>query len=78
MTVGALPAGVTLTSAGVLAGTPTIAVTSTFTVRGTDANGCAATLAYTLIMAAAPVPPSVCPTITLAPLTLPSGTVIKF
>jgi hypothetical protein len=48
VTAGALPAGLTLTSAGVLAGTPTTAGTSTFTIRGTDANGCVATLSFTM------------------------------
>lgn len=36
---GALPAGLTLSTAGVLSGTPTTAGNSTFTVRVTDANG---------------------------------------
>ncbi|MCX6550271.1 MAG: putative Ig domain-containing protein [Acidobacteria bacterium] len=53
MTAGALPAGVTLTSAGVLAGTPTIAGTSTFTIRGTDANGCFAERTYTVLTTSA-------------------------
>jgi hypothetical protein len=74
VTVGALPAGLTLTSAGVLAGTPTAAGASTFTVQGTDANGCVGTLAYTVTIAAAPPVPPMCPAITLSPLTLPGGT----
>ena len=36
---GTLPAGLTLSTAGVLSGTPTTAGSSTFTVRVTDANG---------------------------------------
>ena len=75
VTSGTLPAGLTLTSAGVLAGTPTTAGTSTFTVQGTDTNGCLGTIAYTIIIAAAPPVPPVCPTITLSPSTLPNGTV---
>jgi hypothetical protein len=71
---GALPAGLTLTAAGVLAGTPTTAGVFTFTVRGTDANACFAAISYTVTIAAAPPPPPVCPTITLAPATLPGGT----
>jgi uncharacterized repeat protein (TIGR01451 family) len=55
VTAGALPAGLTLTSAGVLAGTPTTNGTFTFTIRGTDANGCFAELAYTIIIIS-PVP----------------------
>jgi hypothetical protein len=38
---GALPAGMTLSATGLLAGTPTLAGDYTFTVRATDANGCA-------------------------------------
>ena len=72
---GALPAGVTLTAAGVLAGTPTTVGTSPFTIRGTDANACVASVAFTIVIAAAPPPPPVCPSITLAPTTLPGGTV---
>jgi hypothetical protein len=67
---GTLPAGMTLTAAGVLAGTPTTVGVSTFTLRGTDANGCFADLAYTVTIA-----PAGCPVITLAPATLPNGTV---
>ena len=44
-------------------------------MRGTDANGCFQERAYTVVIAAAPVPPPVCPTITLSPATLPNGTV---
>src|SRR6202030_3128345 len=75
VTAGALPAGLALTSAGVLAGTPTTAATSPFTIRGTDANACFASVAFTVVIAAAPPPPPVCPTITLAPTTLSGGTV---
>ena len=74
VTAGVLPAGVTLTPAGLLAGTPTTAGTSTVTIRGTDANGCFATVSYTIIIAAAP-PPATCPPITVSPLTVPDGTV---
>ena len=73
VTAGTLPAGLTLTAAGALAGTPTSAGTSTFTIRGTDANGCVGSVAYTIVIAAPP--PPVCPTITLSPPTLPGGTV---
>jgi type VI secretion system secreted protein VgrG len=50
---GALPTGLTLTAAGVLAGTPTTAATSSFTIRGTDVNGCFATVAYAVAIATA-------------------------
>lgn len=42
---GTLPAGLSLSSAGVLSGTPTIGATYNFTVRVTDAGGTIATLA---------------------------------
>jgi hypothetical protein len=67
VTSGTLPAGLTLTSAGVLAGTPTAAGSSTVTIRGTDADSCFAELSYTIIMT--------CPAITLSPATLPNATV---
>ena len=69
-----MPAGLTLTSAGVLAGTPTTAGASTFTIRGIDANGCAQTIVLALVIAAAPIPPPVCPAITISPTILPNGT----
>jgi hypothetical protein len=40
VTGGALPPGLTLAASGLLSGTPTTAGTFTFTVRGTDVNGC--------------------------------------
>ena len=75
VTSGALPAGLTLTSAGVLAGTPTTAGSSTFTIRGTDFNGCTGSVTYTVVIGALPPPPPVCPAITLTPAATPFGTV---
>ncbi len=75
VTSGTLPAGMTLTSAGVLSGTPTAVGTSVVTIQGTDANGCLATISLTIVIAAAPPPPPVCPVITLSPPTLPTGMV---
>jgi hypothetical protein len=49
----------------VLSGTPTSTTAATFTVRATDANGCAGTLSYT-------VTPG-CPTITVNPSSLADG-----
>jgi hypothetical protein len=46
-----------------------VAVTNTFTVQATDADGCTGNRSYTLVIR----PP--CPTITLSPSTLPTGTV---
>jgi hypothetical protein len=67
VTAGALPAGVTLGSGGTLAGTPTEGGSFTFTVTATDANDFTGTQAYTLQIGA--------PAITIAPATLPAGTV---
>jgi hypothetical protein len=53
VTAGALPAGLTLTTAGVLAGTPTTAGGFGFTVRATDANGCFAEITYAVVIASA-------------------------
>jgi hypothetical protein len=50
VSAGTLPAGLTLTSAGVLAGTPTAAGTSSVTIRATDANGCLAERTYSLLV----------------------------
>jgi hypothetical protein len=75
VTAGALPAGLTLTAAGLLAGTPTTAGSVTFTIRGTDALGCFVEVISTVVIAAAPVTPPGCPVITIAPPTLPGGTV---
>jgi uncharacterized repeat protein (TIGR01451 family) len=47
VTGGALPAGVTLTPAGVLSGTATTAGAFTVTLRATDANGCFLGVVYT-------------------------------
>ena len=71
ITAGALPAGLTLSAAGVLSGTPTASGTFNFTVTATDAstgNGpYSGARAYTVTIAA--------PAIAVAPATLPNGTV---
>jgi hypothetical protein len=64
---GVLPTGLTLSSAGVLAGTPTSTVSRTFSVTATDANGCAGSRSYTLA-------PS-CPVISITPAALTNGAV---
>jgi uncharacterized repeat protein (TIGR01451 family) len=51
---GSLPTGITLSSAGVLAGTPTTAGNYPFTVKVTDQNGGIATTPITLVIAAGP------------------------
>lgn len=69
---GALPSGLTLSSGGVISGTPTAAGAFTFRIRSTDSStGTAAPFAvdgiYSITVGA--------PTITLAPASLPAGTV---
>lgn len=55
VTAGSLPAGLTLSAAGVISGTPTAAGTSTFTITATNAAGANARQ-YTITVAAATVP----------------------
>lgn len=66
LAAGTLPAGLTLSSAGVLSGAPTAAGTFNFTVRVTDAATQTATQPLTLVVQA--------PTVALSPATLPGGT----
>lgn len=75
LAAGTLPPGLTLGANGLLAGTPTSGGPFNFSVRGTDANGCAATAPYSMAVGAAPIPPPGCPTISISPTTLPTGTV---
>jgi hypothetical protein len=65
---GSLPTGLSLSSSGVLSGTPTQTGTFPITVTATDSpNGCSGTGAtYTLVIA--------CQTLTISPTTVPSGT----
>ncbi len=51
VSTGALPAGLSLASSGGLTGTPTTAGNSSFTVRATDASGCAGERSYTVVVA---------------------------
>jgi hypothetical protein len=62
---GTLPTGMTFNN-GVLSGTPTETGNFSITVLATDSFGCIGSQDYTLMID--------CPTITLDPLTLPSGT----
>jgi hypothetical protein len=55
VTGGALPPGLTLSSAGAVTGLPTQAGAFTFAVTATQANGCTGSRAYALTVAAAPV-----------------------
>jgi uncharacterized repeat protein (TIGR01451 family) len=67
-TAGALPAGMTISSNGVLSGTPS-SPSSTFTVMATDSNNCTATKVYTLTLVD-PTPP-----IAITPTNLVAGVV---
>jgi protocatechuate 3,4-dioxygenase beta subunit len=67
ITSGSAPAGLSLSSGGVLSGTPTNNVTANFTITATDATGCTGTQAFTQTPA--------CPTITVTPTTLAFATV---
>ncbi len=60
---GTLPAGLTLSSAGVLSGTPTTAATYNFTVIATDSRSYTGEKAYSQIITAAP-------TLSVSPTTL--------
>ncbi len=66
VTAGAPPAGLSLNpTTGVLAGTPSSAATSTFTVTATDGNGVTGARAYTVTISAG---------IAVNPAALPAGT----
>ena len=66
VTTGALPAGLTLSSSGLISGTPTTVGTSNFQITVTDNLGNTATVAYTLNVAFG--------RILLTPTTLPDAT----
>jgi len=66
-TMSTLPTGITLSSGGVLSGTPTQSGTFPITVKATDSNGCMGSGAtYTLTIN--------CPIITVNPASMPNGT----
>ncbi|WP_380787837.1 putative Ig domain-containing protein [Sphingomonas sp. R86521] len=71
VTAGALPAGVTLSASGTLAGTPSASGSFAFSVTATDSSGgtgpYAGTRSYTLVIGS--------PTMLLAPATVAGGTV---
>jgi len=67
ISAGVAPTGLTLTTGGVLSGTPTVAGNFAFTVSVTDAHGFGTAQAYTLSIAS--------PTLTIAPPTLPAGAI---
>ncbi len=55
-TASVLPNGITLSSAGVLGGTPTQSGIFPITVKATDSNNCMGTVSYTLTIASTPPP----------------------
>ena len=55
MTAGSLPAGLTLSSGGIIAGTPTGAGSSAISVTVSDGSGQMASAAFTLQILALPV-----------------------
>jgi large repetitive protein len=69
-TAGTLPAGLTLSAAGAITGTPTAAATSSFTVTATDSNQATGQQALSIVIAAAPPSP-----LTITTTSLPNGTV---
>ncbi|WP_267225594.1 putative Ig domain-containing protein [Dyella silvae] len=66
VTAGSLPAGLSLSSSGVLSGTPTAGGSFSFSITVTDALSATSTQSYSLTIAA--------PTIAVAPGTLPAAT----
>ena len=74
VTVGSLPAGLTLATNGVLSGTPLATGTNDFTVTATDTHACSGSQAYALVVA------GVAPSITSQPqsVTNPVGTAASF
>src|SRR6185369_10154747 len=66
LTSGALPAGLALSSGGVISGTPTVTGNFAFSVQATDSVNNTGSQAYTLVIGGN--------IITLTPTTLPNGT----
>ncbi len=65
---GSLPAGLSLSSSGVLGGTPTVAGTFSFTARVSDHAGQSATKAFTLTVVSAARPDLIVESLTHSPL----------
>ena len=59
---GSLPAGLNLSTSGVISGTPTTTGGTSFTVQVTDSNGLSSTAALSLTINAAPQPPTIATT----------------
>lgn len=70
VSAGSLPTGLAINpTTGAITGTPTVAGTSNFTLKVTDNNGNVSTIQANITIASLP-----CPTISVLPTTLPSGT----
>jgi len=67
VTSGTLPAGLSLSNAGLISGTPTSTSAANFTITVTDASGCTVANSFTITPA--------CPVVTVTPNPLSSGTV---
>ncbi len=67
---GALPSGLTLSTSGILSGTPTTPGSFTFDVRAADSSGCATIRNFTLVVGST----TTCPAITIFPATLADAT----
>ncbi len=70
VSTGTLPAGLSLTSTGILSGTPTSAGSVSVILAATDSQNCKGTLGVTLVVTPAVV---ICPVLTLAPWGSTSG-----
>ena len=66
LSVGSLPNNMTLSTAGLLSGTPVMSGNYPITVRATDGSGCFGERSYTLVI-------GTCPAITITPNSLPNG-----
>ena len=67
VTTGSLPTGLSLSTSGVISGTPTAVGSFTFRIQATDSASLTGSQSYTVVIAT--------PTITIAPSSLPGGTV---
>jgi hypothetical protein len=73
ISTGTLPAGLTLSGAGQISGTPTTAATSSFTVKVTDSSAPAKTATQSLSLTVAPTGPAI--SVTPGSVTFPNVTV---
>jgi large repetitive protein len=69
VTTGSLPSGLTLSSAGVISGTPTAAATANFTVQARDSAARTATRALSIVVSTTPA------TVSVTTASLPNGMV---